>query len=709
MNGKKDYCQYVDVFYGNGEVDHFAEEGLASKWFAIKALCGNTTPHAVLPFGKMSVGAYSGGYPTGYGCHYPNTCGGIRKLTDRLRVRGFTHLHQSGTGGIEYYYNYALTTPFYGSIAGAQDYHAAKEETAYPGYYALTLQDIRCELTVTQDTAFHRYHFDQDGGRVAVDFSNDGLSKVFGERYYGLVREAQVICKEAAGDGTREIWFGGILSGVKLFFVVRAEGVKKESRLFADGQETGTECLTEPDPEHPFGVIFDAKERDVELKVTYSTLGFAQAVRRLDALTECRATFDQVAKDAYVMWNQALSIVDIRTEDDELRGKFYSNLYHSLIKPCDMTGEEVLGVKEDVAGGIATFWDQYKTLYPLLYLLYPDMGEKLVKAILNISRTRGRINCSFGLTDKLPCEMQAKMLGILTLCDAYHCGIPAVDPEQIDECVKRELAREDFQSFLEEGVFERYTHIIDTTDACLAVAELTQDSDLKERLLNLASNWVKAYDADGLMSQASRYYEGNRHTYSFRLQKNMEERIALAGGREHFVQMLDDFFGFGGESLKQITEVEAWKALCEVQNQYCRFEGFNNECDMEAPYAYLYAGRHDRTCEIIREAVDKVYTTGKGALPGNNDSGGLSSCFVWNVLGIFPASGTGEFLMGCPQVETADLQLANGKLLQIRTQGDVRVAGRLRVLFNGKEVKEYRIPMCELAQGGTLEWQTVAF
>ena len=79
---KKDYCKFVDVFYGNGETDLFALDGLASKWFYIKAICGNTFPHSVLPFGKMSVGPYSGGFPTGYGTHYNNSCGRIRKLSD---------------------------------------------------------------------------------------------------------------------------------------------------------------------------------------------------------------------------------------------------------------------------------------------------------------------------------------------------------------------------------------------------------------------------------------------------------------------------------------------------------------------------------------------------------------------------------------------------------------------------------------------------
>ena len=157
---KQDYCKYVDVFYGNGETDRFFDDGLASKWFYIKAQCGNTNPHAVLPFGKMSVGAYSGGYPTGYGMLYPNSSGGIKKLGEVHMVKGFTHLHQSGTGGIQYYYNYALTTPFYGNDISAKDEaHPLEDEAARPGYYKAKLQDVLCELTVDGSVALHRYTF----------------------------------------------------------------------------------------------------------------------------------------------------------------------------------------------------------------------------------------------------------------------------------------------------------------------------------------------------------------------------------------------------------------------------------------------------------------------------------------------------------------------------------------------------------------------
>ena len=61
-----------------------------------------------------------------------------------------------------------------------------------------------------------------------------------------------------------------------------------------------------------------------------------------------------------------------------------------------------------------------------------------------------------------------------------------------------------------------------------------ENEEFKNRLLSLSKNWIKAYDADGLMSTKSVYYEGDRYTYSFRIQKNMEERVALAGGNESF-------------------------------------------------------------------------------------------------------------------------------------------------------------------------------
>ncbi len=666
------YGKYADLFYGNGETDRFIKDGVASKWFYIKALCGNTLPHAVLPFGKISVGAYSGGYPGGYGTHCPNSCMGIKKFDDIHKIRGFSHLHQSGTGAIRYYYNYAIVSPFYGDVENAFKYYPLEKESAVPGYYEAEFNNILCKMTVNANTALHRYIFKKNNSRLCIDFSNDGLCKDFGNEYFAEVTKNNFIIMP---DG--KVCFDGIFSGIRLYFAVEV----KNSIVSLD--------------EDKMCAVFDFEGNEVLLKISYSTISYVKAANNIDAAGE----FEKTASDAYKIWNDHLSAIDVETDNEELKKKFYSNFYHSLIKPVDMTGENVLGISGNLVCDIATFWDQYKTLFPLILLLYPQMGKKISDTIINISRTFNKMPCSLGISDIFPCEEQAKMLGIYTLLDAFYAGL--CDKSDIDECIKRELEREDFLKFINNGVFERYTHIIDVTDACRYVADITDDSELSDMLLTLSKNWKNAFDKDGLLSENSLYYEGDRYTYSFRPHSNMNERINLCGSTETFIKMLDDFFGFNGKSLKQITEIDAWDKL--VAAQHHRFEGFNNECDMETPYSYIYANRHDRLCEIIHACITDSFGLGIGALPGNNDSGGLSSCFIWNSLGIFPISGSGYFLLGSPHFKHTTIRLANNKILEIEavnlTAENYFVE---KILFNDTKIKDYKLPVSSILNGGRL-------
>jgi putative alpha-1,2-mannosidase len=204
-----DYCKSVNVFHGSGEINLPKPEGIAATWFFIKAQCGNTTPASTLPFGKMNVGPYSGGYPTGYGSHLPNYSGSPKHLPEGDGLLGFTHLHHSGTGAVGYYYNYALTTPFYNT----KKRYEIKDEKAEPGFYSVTLDDIRCELTVSGKAALHRYTFGADGGSIAVDFSNDGLTPVHG-KHYSECSEVSLIDRNTAAARV-------VMQGIPLYMAVR--------------------------------------------------------------------------------------------------------------------------------------------------------------------------------------------------------------------------------------------------------------------------------------------------------------------------------------------------------------------------------------------------------------------------------------------------------------------------------------------------------
>ena len=269
---EKDLCKYADVFYGNGETDRFFEDGLASKWFYIKALCGNTIPHATLPFGKMSVGAYSGGYPTGYGTHFPNSCGGIKKLASMPIAKGFSHLHHSGTGAIRYYYNYAVISPFYGEdICVIHKNEPLTEEVARPGYYKAKLRDAVCELTVDGGVAYHRYTFLKSCGRIAVDFSNMGLDKGFG------AHSKEVTAPKIKLLSNSEVVFSGDFFGVRLYFYIKAECDAPSFKIFEQNEILNAESAS-PDA-LLYGAVLDFSGSEVRLKVAYSTLCAEEAIR----------------------------------------------------------------------------------------------------------------------------------------------------------------------------------------------------------------------------------------------------------------------------------------------------------------------------------------------------------------------------------------------------------------------------------------------
>ncbi len=138
-----------------------------------------------------------------------------------------------------------------------------------------------------------------------------------------------------------------------------------------------------------------------------------------------------------------------------------------------------------------------------------------------------------------------------------------------------------------------------------------------------------------------------------------------------------------------------------------RFEGLNNEPDMEAPWAYHYAGRPDRTAEVVHAAVNNMFGLGRGGLPGNDDSGGLSSWYVWASLGIFPVAGQSLYLINAPSFARSRIDLADQQL-SIETEGFVEpepggpVQYVQSVTFNGEPLARTWLSARELHGGGRL-------
>jgi putative alpha-1,2-mannosidase len=136
------------------------------------------------------------------------------------------------------------------------------------------------------------------------------------------------------------------------------------------------------------------------------------------------------------------------------------------------------------------------------------------------------------------------------------------------------------------------------------------------------------------------FYEGDIWTYSIYAPQDMRRLIEMAGGDEMFVHRLDNIF------LRRHFDV-------------------TNEPGFLLPVLYNYAGRPDKTADIVHLILEKDFTDSRAGIPGNDDSGAMSSWLIFSTLGLFPVAGQDVYLISTPSIPDASLILGNGEKLRI--------------------------------------------
>jgi putative alpha-1,2-mannosidase len=90
-----------------------------------------------------------------------------------------------------------------------------------------------------------------------------------------------------------------------------------------------------------------------------------------------------------------------------------------------------------------------------------------------------------------------------------------------------------------------------------------------------------------------------------------------------------------------------------------------NEPGFLLPVLYNYALRPDKTADVVHMVLEKAFTDSRAGIPGNDDSGAMSSWLIFSTLGIFPIAGQDVYLISTPSIPDASLSLGNGKTLHI--------------------------------------------
>ncbi|MEM9017677.1 MAG: GH92 family glycosyl hydrolase, partial [Verrucomicrobiota bacterium] len=647
----------VDVFLGCEPADLPEPDELAAKWWCAKPPIGNTHPGATMPFGMVSVCAYSGAYVTGYGRYAVSLSGDHpESLYDEHTALGLAHFQQSGTGRIRMYYNYFLTSPLTseGLRSRGRRYRLVSE-SASPGLYSGRFEEcgVDFETTCTKRTALHRYRFPEgETASVAVDFTSGGLL-IEGMKTYPEKARARFL--------TPNVCVGCVtIEGIPFYFHAQCMTPVSRSGFWVDDEtvEVGEEFVAKKEIKEqalPFGICFEAEEPDtpLELRIGFS-LHTPERPGEAIGMRKDR-TFESVAEETAGIWDSLLHKVQVEGGSPDSREIFYSALYHSLIKPGDFKDESPFSSEPGpFFFDLSTLWDLYKTQLPLVMTLLPELGSDFVKFLVEVAKREGGFPVSY-LMDNAPERFSKQATGLchMILTDAQMRGISGNWEEVLWQLWRTSLSgkgrRGKFAEFARNHIVEPLSHTLDLSFANWCISQMAKrlgDQVIYDKSIPLSYYWVNAFDPEtGLLDESSEYYEGENWNYSFRFLHDMIGRINLAGGEEKFVQLLDLFFGFEDPEDGEVVH---------------RFEGLNNEPDMESPYAYLWAGRHYRTAEVVRKVMRYQFTTGRGGLPGNDDSGGLSSWFVWSAIGVFPVTGMPIMLIGSPIFERADMQLHGG-------------------------------------------------
>jgi predicted alpha-1,2-mannosidase len=645
-------------------------------------------------------------------------------------IRGFSQTHVSGTGGGPKYGN-ILVQPTIGDPSPLDSQSPRANEQASAGLYSVTLArfDIGVEITAARRAAIYRFRYLQNAqANLLFDVSHCLVaSEKYGESQSLAASEVQILSpSEVAGSTSVTGGWNKQPSTYTVYFFVRTDtpatswGTWQNGRLQPYSKEVRGAAKSKSGawisiPAHVGQIVL--------MKIGISFLSVDQARRNLDSEIP---GFDFAATHAEAVnqWNRALSKVELTGESPEQAQVFYTALYHTMLMPTDRTGENPLWKSEEpYFDDFYAIWDIFRTSGPLLTLIAPERETAIVRALVDLyrhegwlpdarsgnynGRTQGGSNAEFLITDAY-----LKGLKGIDWRTALAAEIHDAEVSPSDHLKEGRGGLEDWRKlgYISTEGSDRSGSIhmeyaADDFEIALLAKGLGKTADY-HKYLSRSANWKNLWDSnfsegdfqgfirprhrdgtwlapftamDSCTWGGNTFYEGNSWTYSTFVPQDVASLIELSGGAQKFVDRLDAFF-----------------------NVPMRYD-VGNEPGFLAPYLYNWAGRPDKTAEHIRAIIAKNYHAGPEGLPGNDDSGAMSSWFAFGQMGIFPNAGQDIYLIGSPAYPQTTLHLADGKnfTIEARNLSPENIYVSVATL-NGKPLDRAWIRHREIAAGGRL-------
>ena len=308
---------------------------------------GNTYPAVAVPWGAHFWTPQTGKNGDGWTYRY-----------DATRIRGLKQTHQPSPW-INDYGAWSLM-PVAGKPVYEEEQRSSwfshKAEVATPYYYSVYLADydITAELTPSAHAAALRVRYPkEDPAYLVVDAYKGGSASL---------QDPNTIVGYSVQN------HGGVTENFHNWFVIHSD---TPFELCGGDDCTLLVAL-------PAGAL-------VNLQAASSFISPEQAVQNLQ---EVAVGFDAVKSAARELWNDTLGRIEVQDDNlDHLR-TFYSCLYRSLLFPRDLSELNAAGERVHYSphngkvekGYFYTdtgFWDTFRSLFPLLNLVYPEVSARV--------------------------------------------------------------------------------------------------------------------------------------------------------------------------------------------------------------------------------------------------------------------------------------------------------------------------------------------
>lgn len=646
---------------------------------------GKTYPGVSLPGGMVQVSpdtVTGGDNGTGY-----NYC--------QNTIEGFSFNHMSGIGWYGDLGNLQIMPvigetdlrsgsneeiPFVKGGEGWKSAFSHEKETARVGYYSVELlkYNILAEATATLRTGLLRFTYPaaKDAGLI-FNFSR----RIGGRADFQHVdiiddthMEGYIRCTPAGGGFGRGE--GGI--GYTFYFTLEISKPLKDRKFFSC-EEYEAEGLTSYEGED-VGLVahFEAEEGEqvvIKCGISYTDLDGARKNFK-EEYTE----FDTAVKNAAQAWEEAFSCVNVKGENETDLTLFYTCLYHALLDPrtsmdCDGRFRAANGnvLKADyVHRTMFSGWDVYRSEFPLLTLIRPDIVNDEINSLLSIAIEN---NSSLPRWELMGIDSGCMVgdPGQLVYADAYMKGIRGFNLEKAYEIA---IASAKAADTLNEKPFKSFRP---KTKEYLENAYVAEKlSDTLEYLLadfvmyKVAESMGKTEDAAFFKSRADRYSDNFNPETGFMGPRKadggfipVEHEYVETGCVESNIFQQSWFVPFDVEGLSKLFGQERFvelleKFFCKADLSALWNEDYNhsNEPCHNITHYFSMLGLPHRTQYWTRRVQKEAYRLGAFGFCGNEDVGQLSGWYVLSALGfaqVCPA--VPEYYLNTPLFKEAQIRL----------------------------------------------------